>query len=200
MSVKIYPKVESEPNQSATPSVETFRLTTITQYQKRLEDDLGRYTRTKRKYSYAFNSVSHISTGAALLGGGVSACSVGFLATGVGTPAALPLGGVSVFLGLCTFATNAINKRIKGKLQKHTAIVQLITAKLSSFNLIISKALQDSSITDEEFMRLQAEFNDYKQQKYDLQKKLRLPLHDTETLKNQCLEEVSKTLNSVLKK
>ena len=184
------------------PEVQTFRLSTITQMQKDLEQELGNYSRTKRKYSSAFNTISHVNTGTAVLSGVLSGTSVGLLATGVGSIAAIPLGGVSAFLGICTLAAGVLNKKVDKKLQKHTAIVQLITAKLSSFRLIISKALQDSTINDEEFNRLQADYDDYKRQKFELQKKWKpLPqVVDTEVLKKQCLKEISEKLDSVLKK
>ena len=197
--VKVYPEI-SEPPPDPSP-VQTFRLSTISQMQKDLEQELGNYSRTKRKYSSAFNAISHVNTGTGLLGGILSGTSVGLLATGVGSIAAIPLGGVSAFLGICTLAAGVLNKKIDRKLQKHTAMVQLITAKLCSFRLIISKALQDSSISDEEFNRLQSDYDDYKRQKFELQKKWKpLPQIDTEVLKKQCLEEVSKKLDSVLKK
>ncbi len=203
MTLNVYPNVKnSNENNSIDhqdPSVKTFRLNAITQMQRDLEGELEKYSRTKRKYSSVFNAISYVNAGTGIVSGGLSATAVGLLATGVGAPVAVPLGGVSIFLGLCTIASSAFNKKIKTKVQKHTAIVQLITAKLSSFRLIISKALQDSNITDEEFNRLQADYDDYKRQKFDLQKKQMSP-PDTEALKKQCLEEVNKTLDSVLKK
>jgi len=57
------------------------------------------------------------------------------------------------------------------KLEKHDAVVALTLAKLSSFRLIISKALTDSTISEEEFKRLQDDYDDYKRQKFDLQNK-----------------------------
>jgi len=205
MSVKVYPNIDNveftENVKQGDPSVKAFRLNTITHMQQSLEHELSSYSRTKGRYSFTCKALHYFSTGTAVVSGGLSGCSAGLLASGIGAPAAVATGGVSAFLGVCTLASGAINKKTQKKLQKHTAIVQLIMAKLSSFRLIISKALQDSNITDEEFMRLQADYDDYKRQKFDLQKKLRsIPPTDTETLRKQCLEEVSKTLDSVLKK
>lgn len=199
--VKVYPNLGEDPQTPADTSVKAFRLANILQIQKDLEQELGNYSRTKRKYSSLFNAISHVNTGTAVLSGVLTGTSVGLFATAAGSVAAIPIGGVSAVFGICSLAAGIANKKVDKKLQKHTAMVQLITAKLSSFRLLISKALQDSSISDEEFNRLQTDYDDYKRQKFELQKKWKpLPEVDTEVLKKQCLEEVNKKLDSVLKK
>ena len=201
MSLKKVPVYPDLNDPSMPTPVNTFRLTNITQMQKDLEHDLATYSRTKRKYSSLFNAVNYMSTGTAVLGSVLSGTSVGLFATGVGSVAAIPLAGVSAFFGICSISAGLSIKKVDRKLQKHTAMVQLITAKLSSFRLLISKALQDSTISDDEFNNLQTDYDDYKRQKFELQKKWKpVPQVDTEVLKKQCLEEVSKKLDSVLKK
>lgn len=206
MPTTIYPKVPNpvpDPdNPPGLSDVKTFRLSSITQIQRELEQDLSKYNKTKRRYSSAFDTITYINAGATTLAGVSTGTSMGLLATGVGTPVALPLGVLSLGLGGLSFALSAANKKIKTKVQKHTAMVQLATAKLSSFKLIISKALTDSNITDEEFNRLQADYDDYKRQKVDLQKKMRTTFsqqQDTEAIKKECLKQVNETLNSLLK-
>ena len=195
--MSVYSNVKNKetitPGPDPDPSIKTFRLNAIAQIQKDLEQDLSKYNKTRRRYSSIFNTLSYINTGAGLASGSLSAVSVSLLTTGVGLPAAVPLGGVSVAFCTLALASSVLNKKIKSKLLKHTSIVQLATAKLSSFRLILSKAFDDSNITDEEFCRLQADFDDYKHQKFNLQKKLLDPV-DTEKIKKQCLEEVNKTV------
>ena len=176
--------------------VETFRLSIIADIQGELEQDLTKYSKTKRIYKTAFNALTYISsatTTAAALATGIGA---GLLATGIGTPVALVLGFTSLGFGSCSFALGAANKKIMPKLQKHTAIVQLINAKLSSFRLTISKALADSTITDEEFHRLQADYDDYRKQKFELQKKsiaaFSQPLEQKEFLVNETLKNIKR--------
>ena len=202
MSVKLYPNLTEEKEEKGEPDhlVKTFRLTTIRQMQTEIEQDLAKYSRTKRKYSSLFNAVYYANAGTVFVSSCSSTCAVGLLASGIGFPAAVPLGVVSACFGLFSFASSTVNKKLKTKLQKHTAIVQLITNTLSSFYLITSKALSDSFISDNEFKHLHAEFNAYKQQKFELQKKSQLPLLDTEAVKKQCLTELNKTLDLVLKK
>ena len=202
---QIYPSVQSDNPVEKPPDpdlIKTFRLSCITQIQRDLEQDLSKYNRTKRRYSSAFNTFTYLNAGATTAASISSATSIGLFATGFATPVALPLSVVSLGLGLSSFALSCANKKVKAKLQKHTAIVQLATAKLSSFRLIISKALEDSNITDEEFNRLQADYDDYKRQKFDLQKKSRANFsqsHKAEEIKKECLKQVNETLNSLLK-
>jgi hypothetical protein len=213
MSIVTYPKLPKDEPKEVQPSqqvqagvadVNTFRLTNITQIQRELEQDLAKYSKTKRTYSSIYNAISYTNTGASTVVTLATGTSVGLATTGVGAPIALTLGFVSLALGACSLALSAANKKIMPKLQKHTAIVQLITAKLSSFRLITSKALEDSNITDEEFNRLQADYADYKRQKFDLKKKMGAtfsqPTQDLEAIKKECLKQVNETLNSVLKR
>ena len=199
-NTNIYPTVPTAPY--LPEDTKTFRLTNITEMQRALEADLSRYMKAKRRYSCVFNTISHVNSGvstASALGAGTS---VGLLASGIGAGVSVVLGGVSAALGVTSLGLTSANKKVMLKLQKHTAIVQLVTAKLSSFKLIISKALDDSDITDEEFKRLQADYDDYKRQKFDLQKKsLSLVSKgvDTEAIKQECLKQVNATLNYRLK-
>lgn len=205
MPINKYPNLPKEEIEEKSDNFEikTFRLNTITEIQRELEKDLTNYNRTKRRYSSIFNTATYLNTGFGSLSALTAGSSVGLLATGVGVPVALPLGCISLTLALFSMTTSAFNKKIKVKLQKHTAMVQLIMAKLSSFRLIISKALQDSQITDEEFSRLQADYNDYKMQKFELQKKSRMNFtqpQDIEAIKKECEKKINDTLKSVLGK
>ena len=197
-SYSVLPK----PPPANVPDVKMFRLTCITQMQHELEQDLAKYSKTKRRYSSAFNTLAYINAGSTTVAGVSAATGVGLLATGVGTPLALPFGVVSLCLELCSLVFSCANKKIKTKLQKHTAIAQLVTAKLSSFRLIISKALTDSNITDDEFNRLQADYDDYKRQKWDQQKRSITAFsqpQDVKAINKECLEKVNSTLKSILK-
>ena len=215
MHVQHYPKLQTEepnppsrnplenpPENPPGESAQIFRLSNITQIQRELEQDLTKYSRTKRRYSSIFNGLTYTNsaaTTATAITTGTGAC---LLATGVGIPAAGVLGFVSLGLGACSLSLGVATKKVMPKLQKHTAIEQLVTAKLSSFRLIISKALQDSTLTDEEFNRLQADYGDYKRQKFDLQKKMKASFsqqQDVDVLKKECLKQVNEKLNSILK-
>ena len=197
-----YPKLDV-PEETGDHEIRKFRLSEITKIQSELEKDLGSYSRTKRKYSSVFNAATYMNGGSSALGALSAGGSVGLLASGVGVPMALPLGVLSLTLGAFSIVISAFNKKIKAKLEKHTAVVQLILAKLQSFRLLTNKALQDSQISDEEFNRLQADYNDYKMQKYELQRKSKVVFSqpvDAEVIKKEYEKKINETLKSVFGK
>eukprot|EP00745_Piridium_sociabile_P044676 TRINITY_DN9468_c0_g2_i7.p1 TRINITY_DN9468_c0_g2~~TRINITY_DN9468_c0_g2_i7.p1 ORF type:complete len:159 (+),score=10.14 TRINITY_DN9468_c0_g2_i7:33-479(+) len=147
--------------------------------------------------------ITYANTGASTVAALTTGTGAVLITTGVGSPIGIALCFATLGPVACSIALSTANKQIKTKLQKHTAIVQLITAKLSSFRLIISKALADSVVTDEEFNRLQADYDDYKRQKFEQQKKTRATFSqppDEEAIKKEYLKQVNATLNSALKK
>ena len=94
------------------------------------------------------------------------------------------------------------------KQQKHISLTALACSKLASLKILISKALEDSKISDSEFKQIQTDFEDYKIQKQAIQNKMKTQTTDIEKIKNDFLEEgkklgmeeASKKLNSLLGK
>ena len=93
----------------------------------------------------------------------------------------------------------SLTKKILLKLKKHEAISALASAKLNSVKLIVSKAIEDGKITDEEFSRFQQDVEDYKSQKNIIQKSTlkKQTNDDVEKLKQRFLEEMKGTLEKL---
>lgn len=186
-SVKLYPNIDESAAES-----QQFRLAHISNIQKQLEDELEKYSRARRKYSTTYNSLSNASTGSTILASAAGVTGTILLATGVGTPVSLILGGVAAAVGGLSFIASAIMKKIVKKLEKHESISTLASSKLSSLKLSISKALEDSKVSDEEFKQIQTDFDDYKSKKASIQTKTRAEYNkplDIEDLKKQFLKK-----------
>lgn len=207
---KMYPQLE--PNIPDKPELETdpqiFRLTHIKEIQNKLEKELETYSRCKRRYSGVVKTLNNLNLTTGAIAGAEGVASVALLSTGVGAPIALALAGVSVGTAVVSSAIQMFNKRFGKKQQKHISLTALACSKLASLKILISKALEDSKISDSEFKQIQTDFEDYKIQKQAIQNKMKTQTTDIEKIKNDFLEEgkklgmeeASKKLNSLLGK
>lgn len=194
---KLYPVVESEPPAppSAPPSaptfdtsVQRFRLDEIRKVRSELEWDLQKYNRCKRRYSSVYNILNHVNSGLGVFSVAEAAVSVGLLATAVFPVGALALACTAGACSAGSVLLTVISKRMSKKLDKHESISSLARAKLGSMNLIISKALEDSQISDQEFIMVQRDFQEYKTLKQDIQTKAKLGPTNLEDIKKKFVE------------
>ena len=168
-----------------------FRLKHITDLQKFLESEIQRYSRCKRKYSFSIKIVSGFKTACDVIMTGGSAIGIGLIAGGITTFAGVPVLAVSLGTGILSVGNDIFLKKLTTKIRKHEAITALAEAKLSSVKSLVSKALQDSKISDDEFTIIQQNVDDYKQAKTRIQIKVRDEMSkpiDIEKLKKDFLE------------
>ena len=87
--------------------------------------------------------------GVAAIGLGIT--GVGLLSTIVAAPAVIGMEAVSIVMGLLRVVGNQAIKMMSLKIEKHEKIVMLAVSKLNTISSLISKALTDDSISDEEY-------------------------------------------------
>ncbi|WP_375657710.1 hypothetical protein, partial [Bartonella sp. CL32QHWL-1] len=109
----------------------------------------------------------------------------------------LALGGVTLTTTLFSTVLSFHKKRIVRKIEKHEKISQLAISKLNTINDLVSKALNDSHISSEEFSLIIGEKEKYVLLKNGIRKKQREIITkesnvDVETLKKTFLEEGKK--------
>lgn len=213
---KLYPKivnanlVEDDPLEPSAPVLDgdNFRLQHITKIQKDLQDELNNYSRCRRRYKSAFNTVSNIHSAVSLGTIATSATGLGLIISGIGAPAGIALASVSVGCGIGSLLSDFILRKVNKKLQKHTAISQLANSKITSIQKLISTALEDGNISDSDFKKIVDDYENYQSQKQSIQSKMRSGPSDINSLKNRFLEEgkklgmeeATKKLNSLLRK
>ena len=126
----------------------------------------------------------------------MTAGSVGItaLAGVITAPIGLGLGGVTVGAAIISSALSWQKKNILKKIEKYEKIGTIAVSKLNSINNIVSKALTDSHISDEEFTNIIKEKEKYTTMKNAVRKKQREASTniDVETLKKNFLEEGKK--------
>ena len=169
-----------------------FRLNYITNQQKFLESEIQRYSRCKRKYSTGIKIVSGFKIACDFIMASGSAVGIGLIAGGITTLAGVPVMAVSLGSGILSVGNGVFLNKLTTKIRKHEAITALAEAKLSSVRSLVSKALTDSKISDEEFMSIQQNIDDYKQAKSRIQSRVRDEMSkpiDIEKLKKDFLEK-----------
>ena len=206
---KVYPKIVNgnlvEPTAPAIETPDSFRLQHITKIQKDLQDEINNYSRCRRRYNSAFNTLSNIHSAVSFGTIATSSTGLGLIATGVGAPAGIALAGVSVGFGITSLMSDIFLKKINKKLQKHIAISQLANSKITSIQKLISTALEDGSISDSDFKKITDDYENYQTQKQNIQSKMRtnptdLKKHFLEEGKKIGMEEASKKLHALLGK
>ena len=80
----------------------------------------------------------------------------------------MPLGFTAVASGVLSVVSNAVSKILLKKVEKHQQIKLIAAAKLSSVNGLVSRALQDGHISNEEFQIILQEMESYRDHKSQL--------------------------------
>ena len=144
---KIYPHL----NPTAPQESQTYRLNKLSEIEAFFLNEIEKCEqKAKRiKQSIIILSIADISliTSTVLTGG----ISIAALASGVGLPVGIALGGVSL---LFPFMTPAAQKYLKASIvvrEKHDSIKVLAQGKLDSIANVTSLAMQDGDISPTEF-------------------------------------------------
>ena len=144
---------------------ETFRLKRISDICEFLEKELETRGRYRRRYKSAYNTAIYLYAGAGLTSVSSSIVAVATAATGVGIIASVPFGFTAVAAGVFSVVSAAVSKILLKKVEKHQQIKLIAAAKLSSVNGLVSRALQDGHISNEEFQIILQEMESYRDHK-----------------------------------
>ena len=82
---------------------------------------------------------------------GLGITDVSLLSTIVAAPAAIGMEAASIVMGLLRVVENRTSKKMSLKIEKHEKIAMLAVSTLNIISSLISKALSDNSISDEEY-------------------------------------------------
>ena len=169
MKEKIYPTLPTIRENPSTPDIEltemrndnghSYRLKTISDVQKFLEEEVSKREAFSKKYSRVAKYVSVVDN--VFIGITICAEAAGavLLTTGVGAPIALELGISGAATGAISLFGNVAVRKTRIRAEKHLKIKVLASAKLDTIASHISKALMDNHINDEEFKLIMEELN-----------------------------------------
>ena len=142
-------------------NAEDFRLKKISDLLKELSDEAEHYRQVAKKYKRTHSLVHSSAVGLGSLSVGLSSGALATALTGFGIVASPALAGVATVCGLASVGFAATSKRLERKVTKHEKIYTLALAKRNSVNELVSKALEDKSISDVEFRFISREVEKY---------------------------------------
>ena len=112
------------------------------------------------------------AAGSSVLSAAFSSASFGSALSFVGLPATLPLGVVGGCFALASSGLIIACKKLDSKVKKHQEIVTLAIAKRDTVDRLLSKAMTDNIISDNEFQLIMDEFSQYNVLKDSVRAKL----------------------------
>ena len=118
--------------------------------------NVNRRERDKRnelstKYNRGVNIIGVLDNYLGVTAIGLGITGVGLLQTIVAEPPAIGIETVSIVMGLLRVVGNDAIKKLSLKIEKHEKIVMLAVSSLNTIRSLISKALSDDSISEEEY-------------------------------------------------
>ena len=166
-----------------------FRLKRISDIRDFLEKELESRGRYRRRYKSIYNSAVYVNAGAGLISVCTGTSAVATLATGIGVVVSLPLGGIAAVAGVLSIIGTGISKLVLKKVEKHEQIKFIAMSKLSSVNGLVSKALQDGNINNEEYQMILQEMESYREHKSQIRSKIRADIKEMTTEREQEIRE-----------
>ena len=114
-----------------------------------------RYKKKYKKYTKISNRLTWLNACSSSLSVATGISSVATLSTFIGLPVSIPLGAVSLAGASVGGIATALTKKYQKKLSKVTKLTDIITSAIAIFERVVSKALSNGKIDEEEFNLLQ---------------------------------------------
>ena len=164
---KLYPQIPA----TAPPDDESYRLKKIDELEKFLRSEVESRDKLTKRFkrratATTFSDGSVIATITAL-----EIASIVTLTTGVGMPLSVVLASTGLLLGLGSAAIHKTQKIFDSKAKKHDKIKTLAESKLDTISGIVSKAVEDSHISHQEYQLILKEVEHYRKMKEEIRTK-----------------------------
>lgn len=179
----LYPELPAEDGQN-------YRLTKISEIEKTLINERDVRKTLYKKYKRIVNVTDGIDTV-------LISTSVVLAGVGVAVPIMLPLQIAAVVCGGLGACVKFIRRKLTSKAKKHYEIKSIAESKLNSIKDLISKALSDGQISENEFKLVLDELVKYNKLKDSLHSK---QTGISETERKKLIEEGKAQARSELKK
>ena len=177
--------------QQAEDEGKTFRLKRISDIREILEKEVEKRGRYRRRYKSVYNTAIYVNAGAGLTSVASSVSAAATAATGVGIIASVPLGFLAVATGVLSVVSAGISKILLKKVEKHQEIKLIAASKLSSVNGLVSKALQDGNISNEEYQIILQEMESYRNHKSQIRNRITADVRELTVEKENEIREES---------
>ena len=161
MSYNTYPILPSAPSIRAqgplpeAPSQVAYHLKVVQAKRRGLIDKEKMFKKKYKKYNKILNRLTWLNACLSGISVATGISSVATFAAFIGLPVSIPLGAASVTGAIVSGIISVLTKKYQQKLKKVTKLIDIITPALVVFERIISGALKNGKIDEEEFNMLQ---------------------------------------------
>ena len=150
---KLYPNLPSAPPE-APPQV-GYHLNIAQAKQRGLKNKEQMFKQKYEKYTRILNRLTWLNACSSRISIATGISSVATFATFIGIPVSAALGVASMTGAIAGGIISVLAKKYQKKLKKVTKLIDIVTPALVVFERVISGALKDSIIDEEEFNTLQ---------------------------------------------
>ena len=152
MEYKLYPNLSSAPPES--PQV-AYHLSIIQAKMQGLKNRKQMFKQKYEKYTKILNQLTWLNACSSGISIATGISSVATFATFVRLPVSMALGAASLTGAIASGIISTLTKRYQKKLKKVTKLIDIVTPALVVFERVISGALKNFIIDEEEFNTLQ---------------------------------------------
>ena len=149
---KLYPSLPSAPPEN--PQV-AYHLSIIQAKQKGLKNKEQMFKQKYEKYNKILNRLMWLNACLSGISIATGRSSVTTFATFIGLPVSMALGAASMTGAIASGIISVLAKKYQKKLKKVTRLIDIVTPALVVFERVISGALKNGIINEEEFNTLQ---------------------------------------------
>ena len=157
---KLYLSLPSAPPEAIRPhsmenSQVAYHLSVIQAKQTGLKNKEQMFKQKYEKYTKILNRLTWLNACSSGISVATGISSVATFATFVGIPVSAALGAASITGAIASGIISVLAKKYQKKLKKVTKLIDIVTPALVVFERVISGALKDGIIDEEEFNTLQ---------------------------------------------
>ena len=170
----LYPQLVDSKSQMPDGTVDVaqqFRLQKIGELEAFLRAEVESRSRLNKKYRRAVNALDGTCATLGITCVATGAVGAGLLASGIVFMPGLVLEAVTGVAGLLDVSGVAMSRHCSAKAAKHEAVHILASTKLNTVHSHISKALEDCSISNDEYRLILEEVEKYCKMKEQLRRK-----------------------------
>ena len=162
MSYNTYPPLPSAPLEAPgsrlaeVPPQVAYHLSVVQAKRQGLIAKEKTFKKKYKKYNKILNKLTWLNACLSGISIATAISSVAAFATFIGLPVSIPLGAASLTGAIASGIISAPTKKYQQKLKKVTCLIDIVTPALVVFERVVSGALKNGVIDEEEFNMLQA--------------------------------------------
>ena len=166
---KIYPQLpETAPIDT---DCQTYRLIKIEEAEQFLRNETEKRDKLTKQFKQRATTSTISDTSVITAITALGSASIATLASGVGIPISIVFASTGLFLGLGSAVIHGAQRMFDSKAKKHDKIKTLAESKLDTIPGIISKSVEDSHISHQEYQLILKEVKRYREMEEDIRKK-----------------------------